>query len=67
MIADRMVAFYAPMRRLAPAAFLLLVACSGLVVYQRAESDTLYFGTAKADGTFFIASPFHCAVGTKPP
>ena len=21
---------------------------------------------AKADGTFFIASPFHCAVGTKP-
>ena len=22
--------------------------------------------TAKADGTFFIASPFHCAVGTKP-
>jgi hypothetical protein len=21
---------------------------------------------AKADGTFFIASPFHCAIGTKP-
>jgi len=21
---------------------------------------------AKTDGTFFIASPFHCAVGTKP-
>jgi len=21
---------------------------------------------AKADGTFFIASPHHCAVGTKP-
>ena len=21
---------------------------------------------AKADSTFFIASPFHCAIGTKP-
>ncbi len=38
------------MRRLAPALVLLLVACGGVVFYARQECDTLYFGTAKADG-----------------
>ena len=37
------------MRRIAPVALLLLVACSGLVLYERQECDTLYFGTAKPD------------------
>lgn len=43
------------MRRLAPAALLLLCACSTFVLYQHAESDTLYFGTAKPDGAVVTA------------
>ncbi len=37
------------MRRLAPIALLLAVACAA-TLYVRQESDTLYFGTAKPDG-----------------
>ena len=44
------------MRRLAPAVLLLLAACSGAVLYQRMESDTLYFGTGKPDGTVVTAA-----------
>ena len=39
------------MRRLAPVVLLLLAACGSFVVYQSAESDTLYFGTGKPDGS----------------
>ena len=39
------------MRRFAPVALVLFAACSGLAFYQRFESDTLYFGTAKPDKT----------------
>ena len=39
------------MRRAAPLAVLLFAACSGLALYQRFESDTLYFGSAKPDRT----------------
>jgi hypothetical protein len=38
-------------RRIAPVALVLFAACSGLAFYQRLESDTLYFGTAKPDHT----------------
>jgi hypothetical protein len=37
-------------RRIAPLALLLLAACSSLVLYERQECDTLYFGKAKPDG-----------------
>ena len=44
-------------RRLAPVVFLLLVACSGgLVLYERQEIDTLYFGTGKPDGSVVTAA-----------
>jgi len=43
-------------RRVAPALFLLLVACSSVVLYERAESDTLYFGTGKPDGSAVTAA-----------
>ena len=42
------------MRRAAPFALLLFSACvsvGGLAFYQRFESDTLYFGTARPDHT----------------
>jgi hypothetical protein len=39
------------MQRLIPIAFFLTVACSSYTVYVRQESDTLYFGTAKPDGS----------------
>jgi len=38
------------MRRLVPIVFFLAVVCS-FTVYVRQESDTLYFGTAKPDGS----------------
>ncbi|MDQ6799320.1 MAG: DUF3574 domain-containing protein [Acidobacteriota bacterium] len=38
------------MRRLAPVAFLLIIACSA-TLYVRQVSDTLYFGTEKPDHT----------------
>ena len=39
-----------------PAALLLLAACSGVVLYQRYECDTLYFGTAKPDHSAVTAA-----------
>ena len=44
------------MRRIAPAALLLFVACSGLVLYKQSECDTLYFGTGKPDGSVVTAA-----------
>jgi SAM-dependent methyltransferase len=38
---------------------------AGLTTEEKAEWRVAT-ATAKADGTFFIASPLHCAVGTKP-
>jgi hypothetical protein len=38
-------------RRAAPLVLLLFAACTGVAMYQRLESDTLYFGTAKPDRT----------------
>ena len=38
---------------------------AGLTAEEKVEWQT-GAAAAKADGTFFIASPFHCAVGTKP-
>ena len=38
------------MRRLVPIVFVFAIACSA-TFYVRQESDTLYFGTAKPDGT----------------
>jgi hypothetical protein len=38
---------------------------AGLTAEEKAEWRVAA-ATAKADGTFFIASPLHCAVGTKP-
>ena len=43
------------MRRLAPIVFLLAIACSA-TFYERQESDTLYFGTAKPDHTVVTAA-----------
>jgi Protein of unknown function (DUF3574) len=43
-------------RRAAPVLLLLLAACSGVVLYEHAESDTLYFGTAKPDGSVVTAA-----------
>ena len=42
------------MRRFFPAAFVFLFACSA-TLYLRQESDTLYFGTAKPDGSVVTA------------
>jgi hypothetical protein len=40
------------MRRTASALLvLLMLSCSGIVVYEKQEMDTLYFGTQKPDGT----------------
>jgi hypothetical protein len=38
------------MRRVVPIAFLFAIACTA-TLYVRHESDTLYFGTAKPDGS----------------
>lgn len=43
------------MRRVAPFALFLLVACSA-TWYVRQESDTLYFGTSKPDGSVVTAA-----------
>lgn len=43
------------MRRFVPAVFALALACSA-TLYVRQESDTLYFGTAKPDGSVVSAA-----------
>src|SRR2546425_4205471 len=43
------------MRRLVPILFFLTIACTA-TLYVRQESDTLYFGTAKPDGSVVTES-----------